>query len=344
MIQKNINLKQSSSFYIGGNAEFYAEISNQNSLLEAINFAKDNNLNITTLGMSSNVIIPDEGIKGLVIKFSSKDITKLDENNDYIILQASAGIIWDDFVKYCVENNFYGVENLSYIPGSVGACAVQNIGAYGQEAAQSIQYVKVYDTQNNTFININNQDCNFSYRKSIFNSSDYKRYIITDVVFKLQKQAELILGYQDLRDFREEDNVSLKSLRQKIIQVRQQKLPDYNKLPNVGSFFKNIVVSKEKFDQILIAANRLSPQKTEKLKSFKQNDDSFKIPTALLIEICGLKGFRQGNVAIYDKHALIVVNYNKKASAKDVKNFAEYVIGEVYNKLGVKISIEPTFL
>ncbi|HAG52586.1 MAG TPA: hypothetical protein DCL21_02250, partial [Alphaproteobacteria bacterium] len=298
----------------------------------------------TPLGSASNVIISDEGIKGLVIRFTNKEINITSENDNNAFITAGAGVIWDDFVDFCVNKNFYGVENLSYIPGTVGASAVQNIGAYGQEVCSTIDKIHAYDLQESKFVEINNQQANFSYRKSIFNISEKGRYIILEITYKLAKSGEFSLAYQDMAYFRDDKNLSLAKIRQEIIKIRVNKLPDYDILPNVGSFFKNIVLEKSDFLNLVTKAKSVDEQKAEKLQSFATSKDTVKVPTALLIDLCGLKGYKQDHIGIYDKHALIVVNHSQKGTCKDVLDFSDYIANTIKEKLGVTISREPTVI
>jgi UDP-N-acetylmuramate dehydrogenase len=340
MIKTNYNLKDISTFKVGGSAEYYQEISTKEELINAVKFAKENSLKITTLGSISNVIIADEGIKGLVIRLKNNTIEKLENNK----IKASSGIIWDDLVKYCVEEDLYGMENLSHIPGTVGASAVQNIGAYGQEVSNTIETIIAFDLTTNQFVEISNQEAEFSYRKSIFNTSHANQYIIFEIIFKLNQSREFNLGYKDLAYFRKDKALSLSKIRQEIIKIRQNKLPDYHELPNVGSFFKNITVCKPEFVELIIKARELDKDKATKLQSFANEDDCFKIPTALLIDLCGLKGYKQEHISIYEKHALIVVNHSHKGTSQDILNFSSYISNTIHEKLGVTVEREPTII
>lgn len=344
MIQQNINLKKLSTFNIGGNAEFYSKVSTKEELVETINFAKSKNIPITVLGSASNVIISDNGIKGLVIQLANKDITVINNNDEYSIINAGAGVIWDDFVQYSVSNKLYGVENLSLIPGTVGASAIQNIGAYGQEVSNTIHSIYAYDLEINDFVEILSNECDFSYRTSIFNTSSKGRYIIFSINYKLNYKGEFSLGYQDMAYFREDNNLTLNKIRSEIINIRNKKLPDYNKIPNVGSFFKNLVLTKVKFNELVEKAKLIDLEKSNKLKSFETSKSEVKIPTALLIDLCGLKGYKQDHIGIYDKHALIVINHSMNGTCEDVLNFSDYITNTIKNKLGVTINREPTVI
>lgn len=340
MIKQNIELKQFSTLKVGGNAEYYTEATTPKELLDAVNFAKENYLNITILGSASNIIISDEGIKGLVIKLNNKNIELLDNNQ----IKAGAGVIWDDLVKFSVQRNLYGIENLSLIPGTVGASAVQNIGAYGQEVAETVMSVKALDLTNNNFIELSNNDCRFSYRQSIFNSQEKGRYVIFEITYKLAKSGNFSLGYQDMAYFREDKDLSLEKVRNEIIKIRTNKLPDYNKLPNVGSFFKNPIIREDELEDIIKKVCDLNPEKGSILKGFTTREGKIKIPAGLLIEACGLKGYRNENMGIYDKHALIVIHHSKNGTCQDVLDFSRYISETIKEKTGITIEREPTVI
>lgn len=340
MIEKNIDLKSISTLKVGGNAEYYAQVSTQEELLEAVEFAQEKNLNITVLGSISNVIIADSGIKGLVIRFNNNNIELLDNQK----LKAGAGVIWDDLVKFSVDEQLYGIENLSYIPGTVGASAVQNIGAYGQEVSATVDSLTALDLTTNKFVEIKNNECQFSYRKSIFNSTEKNRFVIFDITFKLADNGEFSLGYQDMAYFREDSDLTLDKIRNEIIKIRTNKLPDYSILPNVGSFFKNPIIQTDYFPELLAKATAENPKMAAKLKGYSTSADTVKVPAGLLIELCGLKGFKEEHMGIYDKHALIVVNHSQKGSCQDVLNFSDFISNTINEKLGITIEREPTVI
>ncbi|MCP4356349.1 MAG: UDP-N-acetylmuramate dehydrogenase [Proteobacteria bacterium] len=344
MIQQSYNLKDISTFKIGGPAEYYAETISEKDLLAAVKFAKEKNLKITVLGSASNVIISDDGVKGLVIRFSSNRISIKESTDSYTLLKAEAGLLWDEFVSICVEKGLYGVENLSNIPGTVGACGIQNIGAYGQQASDTIHTIYCYDLQQNEFVEIKGEDCQFGYRESIFNTTEKGRYIVCSVTFKLKKQAEFILGYRDMAYFRKDDGLTLRKVREEIIKIRQDKLPDYKEAPNVGSFFKNIELDKTEFLELIHKASILNKKYPEILQGFNFGTDKIKIPTALLIDLCELKAYKWDNIGICENHALILVNHSQNGTSKEVIDFSDFVISTVNKKLGVKIEREPAIV
>jgi len=320
---KNINLKPYNTFGIESFCNEFIEIEDISELFD-FDFSQD----FFILGFGSNILLSKN--LNRVIKFQTKKIQIISENSEQIRLKVDAGVIWDEFVEYCVSNNYYGVENLSAIPGTIGACPVQNIGAYGAEVKDVIEKVEYFDISTKKIVEINNYECNFSYRNSIFKQSLKNRAIITSVVFILDKKEKLNTNYADIKNFFGEKTPNIQDLRQTIISIRDKKLPDYKLLGNIGSFYQNAIVDSKKL---------------ENLKSKYQNipffefENNYKIPTAWLIENSGLKGFRKNNVGISEKHALIIVNYNN-ASGSEILEFSNFVESKVFDTFEIKIQKE----
>ncbi len=261
---------------------------------------------------------------------NNKGIALKDEDADTVTLEVQAGEIWDDFVRYCVSNNYYGVENLSYIPGTVGATPVQNIGAYGSEVKDCISKVyavDIYSLENKTFTN---QECQFSYRNSIFKQT--KKYIITKVEFVLKKHAKLNLEYANLKNILA-DNLSISQLRNEIIKIRKNKLPDPQEIPNAGSFFKNPIVE--------LADYELLKRQNPKLVSFKTSDGKMKLAAGQLIEFAGYKGYTNGRVGVHDKQALVLVKH-ENGTGQNVAELAKEIQTKIFQKFN--INLEPEVL
>jgi UDP-N-acetylmuramate dehydrogenase len=252
-IKENIELSPYTTFKIGGPARFFCEVKDQFEALTAFEFAKSHNLPIFILGGGSNVLISDKGFDGLVVRVVNRGIEVMGEDNSQVLLRVASGENWDQVVSFAVKNNWWGLENLSHIPGSSGAIAVQNVGAYGQESKNVIESVTVFDTSTHQIINLTNADCGFSYRSSIFNSSQRGRYIIFYITFKLSKSANPILSYRDLKEkFKNLAEPALADIRQSVIEIRDRKFPfpTEAKKGNAGSFFKNLNLSEEKFKEL----------------------------------------------------------------------------------------------
>jgi UDP-N-acetylmuramate dehydrogenase len=335
-IQENIPLKNLTTFRIGGPARFFCVATTVEELQQAITFAKKNNLAIFPLGGGSNILVSDSGFSGLVIKIEIKGIQKTEEKNNaenIVEVIAGAGEDWDALVAYAVENNLHGIENLSLIPGTVGAAPVQNIGAYGMEAKDAIQNVEVVDLETGEVKNMSNAECLFSYRDSIFKKPEGKKYIITRVAFNLTTTGELITSYKDIAEYIKNNNlkpeeVTLKKIRDIVIDVRTKKLPDVKHIGTAGSFFKNPVISKSEFNNLKLKYPELPG---------RDAGDSIKISAAWVLDnVCGFKGYKEGNVGVYKNQALVLVNFGN-ATSQEIKTLAEKMIESVKEKTGITL-------
>ncbi len=338
-IKTNVPLSGLTTFNIGGPARYYAEIKDNKKLNEVRKFIEDKKIPLFVIGGGSDILVSDKGFNGLVIKLSDSFVN-FKKSSSFTLVTASAGLNWDKFVKICVDNGLGGIECLSGIPGTVGASPVQNIGAYGQEVKDTISKVTVYDIKLGKFITFSKSDCKFLYRGSIFKSKKYRgRYVITEVTFRLRKAANIKLKYESLLNFFKERNIinpSLLQTRETILKLRSQKLEDPEIVPNAGSFFKNPVVGKKhllKLKEIFLD-----------IPSYVQPDGKYKIFAGWLIENAGWRGKSFGNAKVSDKHALILTNPNKKASAKEVKKLAEMIKNDIYKKFGIDIEPEVQYI
>lgn len=348
MIEENFPLHSLTAFNIGGNADYYSKVTTTKELVEVLDFAKGRNLPVYILGCGSNMLVSDNGFRGLVLQIGIEGIQVIDENDFTVTLQVGAGEQWDAVVALAVENNWWGIENMSHIPGSVGAVPVQNVGAYGQEASDVIQSLSVYDTQEKMFKTLMNDHCYFRYRKSVFNTEEKGRYIILTVRFILSKESDPNLGYPDLKKYFENDeleDISIIDIRNAVISIRDNKLPLPSRVPNAGSFFKNVLVNKKEYDIALkYVKDNFDVKTVDKLEELKNKftfGSRFKIPTAFLIDICGLKGYEYGGARISETHALNVQNPQGRATSDDVLKLAQHVRQTVYKKTGFIIDIEP---
>jgi UDP-N-acetylmuramate dehydrogenase len=260
-------------------------------------------------------------------------IKKLKETASEVYLEVGAGENWHHFVIYCVQKGWGGVENLSLIPGTVGAAPIQNIGAYGVEAKDSIESVTAYDTQSAQFITLQNSECGFGYRTSLF-KIEKTRYIISSVQFILQKQPIFRTEYGAIKEVLHQKNnkqPSVEAISNAVIQIRSEKLPDPKKLGNAGSFFKNPTITKD-FFEVLIA-------KFPKMIAYPITDDTYKIAAGWLIEACGWKGIQKGNVGCYEKQSLVIVHYNNGPGI-EIYNFSEEIIQSVLAKFEILLERE----
>lgn len=282
------------------------------------------------IGQGSNLLFRND-YEGVILHSRIHGIDVLDETDDCVLLRAGSGVVWDDFVAYCVDRNWFGVENLSGIPGEVGASAVQNIGAYGVEAKDLIAWVETID-MNGEMRTYPAAECDFSYRHSIFKESGMEGVFVTNVVYRLGKTEHYSLDYGTVREeLKHFPAVSLKTVRQVICNIRAAKLPDPKVLGNAGSFFMNPIVPRARFEA-LKAVYAAMPH-------YDIDRDRVKIPAGWMIEQCGWKGKSLGEAAVHDKQALVLVNTGK-ATGNDVVALSDAVRRSVREKFGIDIHPE----
>ncbi|MBU6447735.1 UDP-N-acetylmuramate dehydrogenase [Patescibacteria group bacterium] len=344
-IKKGQELKKFTTFGIGGKADFFVSTKNIDELKDIVRQAKKLKKRIFVLGGGSNILVSDRGYRGLVLHLQNKGINILSKNSGSVVLKIEAGEIWDDVVEYAVKNKYWGIENLSHIPGQAGAGAVQNIGAYGQELKDVLDYVEVFDTKNNKIKKIKNKHCGFGYRKSIFNSTEKGRYVIIAIVITLSRRPKPILKYKDLKTYFENKKADLAAIRKAVIKIRDDKFPFPTgpKNGSAGSFFKNITVPEADYKKIHKAvAKRFGPKQLARLENIVHKDPNnrVKIPTAFLIDLTGFKGKKSGGAKINEKQPLVILNTGK-ATSSDVLRLAKMVKTKLHKFFGVRINIEP---
>ncbi len=334
-IKKFLSLKEYNTFGIDVKSAYSFFLYNEDNLVDFLKSELAQNNKYYVLGGGSNVLF-SEDYNGIILFMRNKGIELIEEYDDSVFIKAQAGETWDDFVEYCVTNNYGGIENLSLIPGTVGASPVQNIGAYGVEVKDVISEVEVLNRTNFKKEIFSNAKCNFKYRSSIFKKYFKNKYIILNVTYKLQKNPILNLGYGIIKKHLSENkNPTIKDVRKTIIEIRKSKLPDYKILPNAGSFFKNPIVTNSKFERLKI--------KFPNLISYPLEDGNCKLAAGQLIDFAGWKGKRKNSVGVHDKQALVIVNYNN-ATGKDILNFSKIVQQSVFEKFGVEIEREVTLI
>ncbi len=347
-IQENILLAPYTTFKIGGPARFFCFVENQFDALAGYEFAKKNNLKVFVLGGGSNILVSDKGFNGLVVKVQNKGIEVINKNNDDVLLRVASGEVWDEVVSFAVKNSWWGIENLSRIPGSSGAIAVQNVGAYGQEAKNIISSVTVFDTQTHQISNLSNGDCGFGYRKSIFNSEQKGEYVIFSIDFILSKIAGPNLSYGDLRIKFGDASPSLAEIRNAVIGIRDKKFPFPREAVkgNAGSFFKNPVLSPEGYKnlRVKIAAEFGKAAAGNLGKKIFTDDNLTKVPAAFLIELCGLKNLQSGGAGLNQNQPLVIINQTGTATAEDIMNLANQVRSAVLEKTGISLVFEPELI
>lgn len=329
--KENFSLKSYNTFGIEAKAKIFISFDDTSDIIPYLNDNKNKKLPILLLGGGSNILFVSD-FQGIVIHPENKNITVIDETEDFVLVKIDAGVIWDDFVKWSTLNNWWGVENLSLIPGTTGAVPVQNIGAYGAEIKDFIEEVDAIDTSTLQTRIFRNSECKFDYRSSIFKTELKNKYIITSIFLRLSKVSNPVLNYGTVREkIDKKENITSNTIRETIISIRQSKLPDSKILPNAGSFFKNPVIEYEMANQL----KRDFPD----LVSFPAADGSSKVSAGWLIGKCGWKGKRLGDAGVYEKQALVLVNYGN-ASGKDILELSEKIKESVKIKFNISLERE----
>ncbi len=336
MIKEYINhpLRDLNSFHVEERAERVITF-DQKEDLEQI-FAEGHTLdNWYVLGGGNNILFTRR-FGGTLIKPVGKNITIKANLDDSVIVEAEAGVEWDDMVEWSVERELWGMENLSLIPGTVGAAPVQNIGAYGAEAKDVIERVHYYDAKERRHHTMGNAECRFAYRESIFKHELRGKAIITSVEFRLSKSQQPSLGYGDLaKEVEARGRVTLKNIREAVCSIRRSKLPDTAVLGNAGSFFKNPIVNKDVSEKL--------KQEYENMPVYPVSEQNCKLAAGWLIDQAGLKGYRQGNVGVHERQALVLVNFGG-ATGEEVISLSELVRERVKEKFGITIDPEVNIL
>jgi UDP-N-acetylmuramate dehydrogenase len=331
----NIPLKNFTTMKLGGPALFMAEARTPEDVATIYHTAKSQSLPVFVLGGGSNVIAGDAGYAGVVLRMRIPGFEVVADDLNSTTIRIGAGESWDETVRKTVDMHLSGIETLSAIPGTTGAAPVQNIGAYGQEIADTLQSLTAYDSQTDAFVTLQSADCGFSYRESIFRSSEKGRYVITSITIKLSKSSPQPPFYEALQTYFDEHDIhafTQEIVRSAVIDIRTNKLPDPTLLPNAGSFFKNAIIEDWKLNEL----RTTYPD----MPAYDMGDGMFKLSTGWLIEQTGLKGTVIHGMRVHDKNSLVLINesatsYNDLAAARD------QIIGAVRDKFGVQIEQEP---
>jgi UDP-N-acetylmuramate dehydrogenase len=338
-IKENVSLAPLTTLGVGGQAEYFAAVTTKDELATLASEAKRQGQTVTILGGGSNVLISDEGLKGLVIKIEIKGITHAASNHDdeKVLVTSGAGEIWDDLVDYTVTNGLWGMENLSAIPGTVGATPIQNVGAYGVEVGSLIESVEVYSLKTGEFSRLSNSDCRFGYRDSFLKSTAGRDLVVVFVNYLLSTKANPQLHYQDLaKKFQDVANPTQQDIRTAVTEIRGQKFPDWKQIGTAGSFFKNPIITASTYQELRI--------QYPELPGFPEPDGKVKVSLGWILDkVCDLKGARAGNVGTYARQALVLVNYGG-ATAAEVKSFAREVAQKVLARTSIRIEPEVNFL
>lgn len=326
------------TFGLHAHAAHFVELNQTDDLPQLCLLPEFDRQTVLWLGGGSNVLFR-HNYAGLVVRMNNKGIRAIRQQNGKVWVEAQAGEVWHDFVQHCIQSGWFGLENLSLIPGTVGASPVQNIGAYGVEVKDRIHSVQVFDLETQTFTELSNHDCQFAYRESVFKQTAKGRYVITAVVFALDETFTPQIHYGDLANTLAQNcpngNYTAADVAQAVCQIRQSKLPDPKQLGNVGSFYKNPIVSSQTWQRIQ-AAFPHAPH-------YPQADGTVKLAAGWLIDQCGLKGKQIGGAAVHEKQALVLVNKNACCAA-DIEQLSDFICDCVAEKFGVDLYAEPNWL
>jgi UDP-N-acetylmuramate dehydrogenase len=335
--REQVPLAPYTTFQIGGPARWFAEATSEDEILEAIDFARARSLPLFTLGGGSNLLVSDSGFPGLVLRIALKGIEQQNE-----IYRVAAGEDWDSFVAHAVAQNYAGIECLAGIPGTVGGAPVQNVGAYGQEVSETIVAVRVLNLPTLQLADLSPEDCDFSYRRSIFNSTQRGRYIVTRVDYALKTDGSALVAYADLKKhFAGAAEPTLNQVSAAVRNIRHQKgmliVPGDPDCRSAGSFFKNPVISAGHYSQIVAT-------QAGEVPSYPAGEGQVKLPAAWLVEQAGFrKGFAFGAAGISSRHTLALIN-RENAKAADILALRDRIIAAVEQRFSIPLEPEPVFL
>jgi len=338
-MRSHISLKAFHTFGIEKYARYFTEIHSIDELRGLLSDHAYRGVPKIFIGQGSNILFTRD-VDGVVAKIAIHGIEKRDETDDYVWIRAGAGVIWDDLARYCVERGYYGIENLSLIPGTVGAAPIQNIGAYGVEVADSVADLDAVSTDDYQVRRFFPDECRFGYRHSIFKDDLKGKYVIVNVTLKLDKRPTFQTQYHALRRWIDGNtarypSLNMKTIRQAVTEIRQDKLPDPARFGNAGSFFKNPQISTEKSRQLLVDY----PQIPLYTASENTSGNTVKVAAGWLIEQCGWKGKRVGDAGVYEKQALVLINHGR-ANGADIMALAEQIRASVKEKFAIRLEFE----
>jgi UDP-N-acetylmuramate dehydrogenase len=333
VIKKDVSLKAFNTFGIDVHTRQLVSIDSLSTLIEVLENLRNTPFRI--LGGGSNILLT-ENYEGTTLLMHTKGIEILEENEQEVLVQVQAGENWHDFVSWCLDNNYGGVENLVLIPGSVGAAPIQNIGAYGVELQSVFHSCDVLDIQTLSLSNYSKEHCEFGYRTSLFKTVLKNKCIITQIQFKLQKPPhQLQLSYGVIKEKLHDKTQNIQSVAQAVSSIRRSKLPDPKEIGNSGSFFKNPIIAHSH----LMDLQNQHPQ----IPHYPINTHSVKVPAGWLIESLGLKGIRKGDAGVHQKQALVLVNYGS-ASGKEILDLAKEIQKQVWDTYRISLKTEVNIL
>jgi UDP-N-acetylmuramate dehydrogenase len=337
-MHENFSLQPYNTFGIDAKARYFTEVSSVEELLEALNTPATQTLPLLFLGGGSNILLTKD-FEGLAIRLNLKGIHEDLISENEILVTVKAGENWHEFVLFCLEKNYGGMENLSLIPGNVGTSPMQNIGAYGVEIKDTFVSCTVLNLENLQLETFNREQCQFGYRDSVFKQEEKGKYVIVEVSFTLtRKNHQLKTSYGAIQSELEKSGIehpTIQDISKAVITIRQSKLPDPKKTGNAGSFFKNPTIPLTQFEKLL--------QKFDNIQGYP-NGDFVKVPAGWLIEQCGWKGKQIGNVASHQLQSLVIINATGKATGKEIFDFSTMIIDSVMEKFGIELEREVNII
>ena len=346
-MKTNVNLRPYNSFGFDAIAKYFVETNAINDLQTLIRSGELKKHKTLILSGGNNVLFQNDFFDGLVVHINTKGIEILREDGNEVVVRAQAGEDWPEFVRFCVDKGWHGVENLAHIPGKIGAAPVQNIGAYGMELKDSFLQCEAIALEAGEAKVFTKEECRFGYRESIFKSELKGQYVITSVDFLLKKNAPLLLEYGNIKTYLEQngiENPTLQQLHDAICDIRDTKLPDVKQIGSAGSFFKNLVIERTQFEAL--------QKEYPTMPHYDEPNGKVKVPAGWLIEHSGpstgsgtasWKGWRDEHVGVYEKQALVLVHYGG-GKGQDIVELAQRIQDSVEAKFGIKISPEVNFV
>lgn len=335
IIAKNYPLLKHNTFGLNVKADFFIQYENIKQLRDILSSTLLRDKKILHIGSGSNLLFTQD-FHGVILHSDIRYIVPVSESDDTILIKAGSGVNWDYFCKTMAEKGLWGTENLSYIPGEVGASAVQNVGAYGVEACDIIESVETIELSTGEIRTFKQSECNYAYRDSIFKGELKDKYIITSVTYRLSKKIKPVLEYAGLKSFFNGEKIdNPMQIRNAIISIRKDKLPEPTEIGSAGSFFKNPVIDETKFNEL--------KSTYQTMPYYALDNNLYKIPAAWLIEQCGWKGKKNGNAGVYEKQPLVLVNHGN-ATAKEIITLAENIKQSVNERFGICISPEVNYI
>jgi UDP-N-acetylmuramate dehydrogenase len=342
-IRENVSMKNRTTFRVGGAARYFAEAASADDYRAAFAFAEENGLPVFLLGGGSNLLISDHGFAGLVLLVSSRGIEILQEDDATVVVRVAAGETWDDVVAHAVERGWWGIENMSLIPGTAGAVPIQNVGAYGQDASQVISEVEVMDAKTKEISSLSADACRFAYRKSLFNGEKKGRYIVLSVCFRVKKNGVPNRSHVAVHRLTDADS-GIGRMRDVIIQLREDgRLPDLEDAGNAGSFFQSPFIPQSEREQFIAALKeRMSSDRADDLiRRCYETGNGLKVPAVGLLQAAGLAEASVGGAALYSPNPAILVNRTGTATAADVLALTRRVRQAVFELSGLLLPVEP---